>query len=116
KDTAHRPDGAGKSAGWGQPFADEERAGANDLRNALDDGCGGAEVNGDGDDAFEQAAPEGDDPFGTVLAPEENAFAARDAGGAEAGGESGCALGGGGVGEADRADIAFIAQELRGAP
>ena len=65
---------------------DDER-GRDDPHDAPDQLRGGAQVDGHGHRAGEQAAPEGDDPLGAVLAPQHHAVAGGDAVPAQAGGE-----------------------------
>ena len=65
----HRAGGIGQRGGV-DDLAGEDGAGADDLGDARQKRCRRAVVDGDENHALEQAAPERDDPFGPVLAPD----------------------------------------------
>ena len=67
--------------------SDEHRFGGDDPRDALQEVSRGAIVDGHGDGALEQAAPEGDDPFGPVFGPEDDGVAFANPGPGEPGSE-----------------------------
>ncbi len=67
--------------------ASQDSAGFHDVIDASDEFGRGAVVDGHGDDALEQTAPQRYDPFRPVLGVEDHLFVFRDSGGAEAGGK-----------------------------
>ena len=109
-----RPDrarGIGQRCGI-DDVAGEDRAGADDLGDAGQKGCRRAVVDGDENDAFEEASPERDDPLGPVLAPDRDRVSLADARVAQASGKragGGCRIG---IGQRPRAIAIVIDEEV----
>ena len=107
----HWPHGAGDAGRPGHIIAEEQRAGFDNTGDARHE-CGrGAEVDGNGDHALEQASPENHDPFRAVFAPEDNALAFRNTESAEAEGEPGGCASDGIVAEMARSPAPLVPQK-----
>ena len=82
------PERSGRSTHRRNVLTDEDQFGGDDAADAGEKIGRRAIVDRHDDDAREQTAPERDDPFGTVLAPEDNLVVFSDAGRGEPRGES----------------------------
>jgi len=74
----------------GDIVTDQDQPGRNDPPDPQEEIGGGAVVDRHDDDASQQAAPEGDDPFGPVLAEEDDRVAFSKSGAGQPGRKAAC--------------------------